>query len=163
MTFSQVPRHRSQSVDEKQKQTEVKEGNVLVRVLLTNVTGPALHFLRTTVTVQTVVPPAEDPRTTRVTLMADTRVRVGGPLVRDVLVRCVELLVENPHRHEKGSGANLCVETEIGNDVVAEQRVIRQRKATGAARHVLALLRPVKTSDVLAEMGGPTTDANQST
>ena len=59
---------------------------VLDGVLLTTVTSPAFPFEDVTITVQTVVTPAEPELTGREALLAETNVRVIGATVFDILL-----------------------------------------------------------------------------
>jgi hypothetical protein len=106
----------------------------LIRVLLTSVTSPALKLLHTTITVQSVVTPSEHERATRETAMADTSEGVLGALVGNVVVGVAQLLVHDPNhgKHTKGSEAAAVTETVHVRGV--DQRIIRHRKATSAAR-----------------------------
>ena len=98
-------------------------------VLLTSVTSPAFPLEQVTVTVQTVVTPAEEEVAGRETLLAETDIRVIGSAIFDVLLGSVEF--DSPGGGNDGEGGNHPPEALIATgDIVRIHVGVTQKRET---------------------------------
>ena len=102
---------------------------ILNGVLLTSVTSPTFPLEQVTITVQTVVTPAEEEVSGRETLLAEADVRVIGTTVFDVLFGGVEL--DSPSSGNDGEGRDHPPETLVAtSDIVGVHVGVAQKRET---------------------------------